>query len=469
MLSFFRLNATAQIIGLLLLLVLIRLPFLLSPPPLLVPELNWMLIGEQVRQGDLLYRDIWDSISPLSAMVYWFMDLAFGRSQTAYYLMGTALGAFQVIYFNYVMNVRDVYPDRTFIPGLLYALFLNMSFDCSTLSPVLLATTFLLLAFGTLVKQMERRGATDEVFEAGFYIGMATLCYLPSAIFLIWAVLSLLLYSGASFRQHSLSVFGFAFPLLLTILYYYLNDSLPDFNRNLIASVFRVRQYNLTDFRTLLASLFLPLAMSALGLLSLLRLTTRYVNFQQRAQQIMMLWVLAGLLSIGLMPFLAPMLFIIFVPPMAFFSAIYFQSLRKIWVAELLFLGVFGAMLLILYQGALQLIPNLALGQLTSLQVNASPVPPQVRNAKILVIGEDLSAYRYNQLATPYLNWDLAKYDLRNLDNYESVINIYNHFRNDPPGYIIDREDVVGKLFERAPDLASQYEKTPMAGIYRRK
>ncbi|WP_234733629.1 hypothetical protein [Tellurirhabdus bombi] len=469
MLSFFRVNAISQLISLLALLVLIRLPFLLASPPLLMPELNWMLVGEQISQGQLLYRDIWDSISPLSAIIYWLMDVMFGRSQTAYYIAGTAVASFQIFYFNYIMNARDVYPDNTYIPGLLYALFLNMSFDCSTLSPMLLSTTFLLLAFGTLIKQMERHGATDDVFEVGFYISLATLCYLPSALFIIWAILSLLLYSGASFRQHSLSIFGFIFPILLTVLYYYLNDSLEDFNRNLLASVFRVRQYNLTDFQTLFASLFLPLAMGVLGFLTLFRQTTRYVNFQQRCQQIMMIWVLTGFLSIVLMPFLAPMMFIGFIPALSFFSAIYFQSFRKHWMAEMIFIGVFVLMLIILYQGALRLVPRLGLGRLTALQVKESPVTRHIQNEKILVIGQDLSAYRYNQVATPYLNWDLAKYDLRNLDSYESVISVYDQFRKDPPNYIIDRENIIDKLFQRAPALAAKYEKTATAGVYKKK
>src|SRR5205823_8370720 len=132
-------------------------------------------------------------------------------------------------------------------PGLLYMIFLNLSADCTTLSPVLLSTTFLLLAFSTLIQQLERRGATDEVFEVGFYIGLATLFYLPSALFIFWAVASLLFFTGATFRQHSLTLFGFLFPTLLTILYYYFNDGLDEFNRNLLASVFQVRQYDMTD------------------------------------------------------------------------------------------------------------------------------------------------------------------------------------------------------------------------------
>lgn len=428
-----------------------------------------MLVGEQMSQGYLLYRDIWDSVSPLSALIYWLIDAIFGRSQGAYHVAATLIAIFQIGYFNYVMNSRDVFPDRSFWPGLIYALFLHLSFDCLTLSPVLLSTSFLLLAFGTLIKQMDRQGATDEVFEVGIYIGLAALCYLPSTVFVFWAALSLLFFTGATFRQHSLLLFGFAFPVAATVFFYYLTDSLDDFNRNLLSSVFRVRQYDLSDFQSLLASLFLPLTMGVLGFFSLFNTNNRYVNFQQRCQQIMLLWFFGAVLTIILMPYLAPMMFLSFVPPMAFFAVLYFQNMRKAWLAEILFTAVFGAMMFVFYQGGLQLLPGIDTGRLTSLQVKPSALPGGIKNQKILVIGDDMSAYYDNRPATPYLNWNLAQYDLKNLDNYDAVINVYNHFRQDPPAYIIDRADVVGKLFQRAPALGARYKKTGMAGVYQRK
>ena len=154
---------------------------------------------------------------------------------------------------------------------------------------------------------------------------------------------------------------------------------------------------------------------------------------------------------------------------MAYFTYFYFEGVRRAWLAELTFTIAFILILLFFYQGALGLIPGSGLGRLSSLQVRPSPLPDTIRNQRILIIGEDLSAYRYNQLATPYLNWDLSKYDLKNLDNYEAVINIFDHFRKDPPDYILDRENVVEKLFQRAPALASQYEKTDITDVYKKK
>lgn len=469
MLRFFQAYYPYQYGFLLGLLILIRLPLLLHPFPLLIPELNWMIVGEQMSQGNLLYRDIWDSVSPLSALVYWSIDRVFGRSPIILHGAATLVSLFQIAYFNYLANTRDVYPDRSFWPGLIYMLFMHLSFDCLTLSPVLMSTSWLLLAFSRLIRQIDRRGATDEVFEVGFYIGIAALFYLPSALFILWATLSLLFYTGATFRQYSLSTFGFLFPVAATILFYYLRDSLDDFNRNLLASVFRVRQYSLSDFQSLFASLLIPLGLGVLGFISMLNRSGRYVNFQQRVQQIMMIWFVVAVLTIGLMPFLAPMAFLSFVPPMAYFTFYYFENIRKEWLAETSFLIAFVLMLLLFYQGALGLIPGTELGRLSSLQVKTSPLPADIRDRNVLIIGEDLSAYRQNRLATPYLNWDLAKYNLKNLDNYESVIDVFDHFRQDPPDYIVDRENVVPKLFQRVPALAVQYEKTPVADVYKRK
>ena len=233
-LTFFRVNAVYQFISLAVLLILIRLPFLFTPLPLLIPELNWMLVGEQMSNGFLMYRDIWDNTSPLSAVVYWLVTSVFGRSQVAFQLVAMFFSITQAVYFNYMTNTRQLFTERNYVPGLMYVLFLNLSFDLCTLTPMLMSTTFLLLALGTLIKQMERQGVTDEIFEIGFYLGVATLFYLPSAIFIIWAAVSLIFFTGATFRQHSLMLLGFAFPILVTGLFFYFSGGLSDLNRNLL-------------------------------------------------------------------------------------------------------------------------------------------------------------------------------------------------------------------------------------------
>ena len=149
MLSFFRVNAPYQILSFIVVLMILQVPLYISSPDLLIPELQWMLVGEKMSQGFMLYRDVWDNLSPLSAAVYWGMDELFGRSPLAHRTVANLLILFQAIYFNYISSERQLFTERNYVPGVLYILFLNVSFDCSTLSPALMGTTFILLAFGT--------------------------------------------------------------------------------------------------------------------------------------------------------------------------------------------------------------------------------------------------------------------------------------------------------------------------------
>ena len=464
MLSFFKVNAVYQIFSLLILLVLIRVPVYLVGLPELIPELQWMLVGEQINKGFVMYSEIWDNTAPLSALVYAGLDGLFGRSQTVYQLAALVVAAFQVIYFNVMINNRDIFAKRNYVPGLIYLLFLNISFDCCTLSPVLMATTFVLMSFGTMVRQISRLQATDEVFEIGFLIGIASLFYPPACIFILWAIASLVFFSGATLRQHSLSMFGFLFPLLLTALFFYLDGTYEAFSRNFISSVFQIRQYNLNDFKTLLATLLLPFGLGILGFLRLVN-AFGFNNFQIRCQQVMMLWAIVGIVSIGLMPFLAPMQFIIFVPALAFFTINFFNTFKKQWLAELIFLGAFSAILLIHYQavyatgseGFVQL-KNLKLGQ---------KVDVKIQNKRVLVLGDGMEEYKNNYAATPYLNWNLAKYELENLDNYDNVISILRNFEKDSPEIIIDKVNLAPKLFKRIPALERRY-KLVEKGVYKR-
>lgn len=468
MLSFFRVNAAYQMISLVVFFLLLRLPFFFGGIPLLIPELSWMLVGEQMNHGFMLYRDVWDNVSPFSGLTYWLIDSLFGRAQWAYQLAAAGLGIIQILYFNYVIYSREVFPERTYIPGALYAIFLNISFDLGTLSPMLMANTFLLFAFGLIVKILVKREATNQVFEMGLYIGIATLFYLPASLFMIWAFLALLFYTGATIRHHLLGLFGSIFPLLMVLLFFYMNDGIESLNRNLLTSVFQVKQYNLNDFSSLFASLILPLGFGIMGFMRIFT-TLRFVNYQTRIQQVMALWFIVAVFTIPLMQYLAPMQFVIFIPPAAFFATHYFQSFKRKSIGdEFQFVLMTAIIVFIQYQGTRGILPGISMGKLENLRSKTASLPPDIRNKRILVLGQHAGEYTDNFSATPYLNWDLSSYDLRNLDHFDSVIHVYDNFRKDPPDYVIDKVNLMPKLLARVPALQSQYKLSQWKGIYQK-
>jgi hypothetical protein len=345
---------------------------------------------------------------------------------------------------------------------------MSLSFDMSKLSPVLLATTFLLFAFNKIVKQMERReGVSDEVFEIGLYIGIAVLFHQPSMVFILWSTACLVFFTNANLRQHFLALLGFAIPLFLVTLYFYFNDSLEEFRYNWFSGIFRIKQYSLEDFKSALLAISIPTILAFLGFLRQSQ-ASRYNSYQQRTQQIMLIWAVVALLALFLSPNVAPMQFIIFIPCFAFFITGFFLHFRGAFFPELTFMIVFLAIVLIQYQGVT---PVLGKGfeQLSDMRIRPKSLPELMKGQKMLVIGERIDEYKLGKSATCYLNWDLSKIDLENPDNYESIINIFDNFKKDPPTIIIDKQNVVPKIFQRIPALAVDYRTTNIKGVYQRK
>jgi hypothetical protein len=108
------------------------------------------------------------------------------------------------------------------------------------------------------------------------------------------------------------------------------------------------------------------------------------------------------------------------------------------------------------------------MGKLENLRSKTASLPAEIRNKRILVLGQHAGEYTENFSATPYLNWDLSSYDLRNLDHFDSVIHVYDNFRKDPPDYVIDKVNLMPKLLSRVPALQSQYKLSQWKGIYQK-
>lgn len=427
-----------------------------------------MIVGEKIHYGSFLYKELWTNVGPLSAFIYWLIDVSFGRTQSAYEFIAILIIYFQALYFTFVCNTRQTFLEKNYAPGLIYALLMSLSFDMTKLSPVLLATTFLLFAFNKLVKQMERReGVSDEVFEVGLYIGIAVLFHQPSMIFIVWAVAALIFFTNANLRQYFLAILGFTLPLFLAGLYFYFYDSLDEFKYNWFSGIFRIKQYSLEDFKSALIAIAIPAALSFFGFLSLTR-ASRYNSYQQRTQQIMLIWLFAGIIALFLSPNVAPMQFIILVPCFAYFITGFFLHVRGAFLPELLFMTLFVFILFTQYQGVTPFFGK-GFEQLSDMRIKPKELPELMRGQKMLVIGERIDEYKVGRSATCYLNWDLSKIDLENPDNYESIINIFDNFKKDPPTIIIDKQNVVPKIFQRIPALAADYRTTDVKGVWQRK
>ncbi|MEQ9440236.1 MAG: hypothetical protein RIG62_14375 [Cyclobacteriaceae bacterium] len=467
MLTYFRVNDPYRMLAVFILLVLIRLPFLLTGDHLTLPELNWMLVGENMAEGDRLYLQVWDNIGPLSALVYHLVGMMFPRSQTAYILLATLLTTYQSFIFNDFLLSKKAFHDNTYIPALLYGLLSCFSFDFYTLSPVLLSLTWILLALRNIFYRIESQSRDPRILSTGIFVGLAALCYLPSLIYIVSTLLAYLLFANVSARRFFLLLYGLALPFLVAFTYFYLFDASSGFMQQYVLAFRNLSHEPYVGLGALLMIGAIPLIFLVVSLYRLGQYR-RYTNQQSKLQQIMVMKLIAALITLFFVQQLAPYHLLLFVPPIAFFITHFLLIIRRILIAELVITGL--AVLLVMNGYAL-LFNYFSFGEIThigNLMVQPTNYDAIVKDKRVLVLGNDLSVYRQAQLATPYLNWQLAAQQLANLDYFGNISAIYAAFGDDMPDLIIDEVQLMPQIFDRIPALEKEYRQLPGQPVYQR-
>jgi hypothetical protein len=458
-LTFFRINSIFQVITLLVLFIIIKLPFVGQPFPLLTYELEWMLVGEKLNEGLGLYNEILTQVGPLSGFFYRFVYLWAGKNQFFYETTAMVLIVVQTLYFVFIVNTRNIFNEKNYVSGLFFLILMNASFDIQKLSPALMANMFILIALNVALRQIEKRdGVGDDVFEIGLFLGIATLFHLPSFIFIFWAVFVLFLYTGANVRQIFMVILAFIMPLFFMYLYFYFNHHGSEFLNVWLFNLSNIFDWSLSGFKDILIGFSLTLLVSFLGIFRILK-GNRYNSFQNRSHQLLIIFGFFGVLSLLISQNFMPSNFIFIIPYLAFAVSGFFIHSRKTFAPELLVILFCGITLTMQFLG----VKGTADGGLMSLvnyRVNEQEIPSKYQNKKVFVTGEHIDAYKSNRMATGYLSWKLAKLDFKNPNNYMSLVNIYNNFLKDMPDIIIDKEKVMPAVFKNIPELGKKYKKS---------
>ncbi|MDN3668844.1 hypothetical protein QWY93_05840 [Echinicola jeungdonensis] len=428
--------------------------------PLLSPELTWMLIGERMSEGHYLYVDIIDDIGPLSAYIYWLIDMAIGRSWWTYKILASLVILFQITYINRLFIAYRAFEDNTYIPALVLIILFHLSFDFLTLSPALMGTTFIILALGQLFSlTLLKQESTESVLMVGIFGGIATCFHFPLAIFLPFLIFTGIMVSGFSFNQLVLSLVGYFQPLVFCGIYFFWIDAFPQFISEFILATRITQIYPHVGYLDLVILLLIPMAFTFGGYFIGTLLKSITVN-QQKQKQLMVLFLIFALLSVLLANHRTPYQMVVILPGMTYFIAqiyIYLEKRRLINLFFYLFLILVPS---VGYFWSLQKIQS---GKIYNYAVNE--VPPSSQKEKILVLGDDISLYQNATLATPYLNFRLSKRILTNYDDFDKMSQVYLNFKNEKPAKIFDREGVFQKLLQHLLPLQEMYQEEEN-GIY---
>ncbi|MGN6645970.1 MAG: DUF6427 family protein [Cytophaga sp.] len=436
----------------------------------IIPSLQWLSVGEMMGFQKVLYKDIWTSLEPFSAGMYYIIEYLFGKSIMALRILSLLLCLIQAFLFNYYVTQTNIYDQRTSYPAFFYVLFSSINYDFFTLSPVQMGLTFMLPVMYFLFKDVRMGEKSRNHFFAGACLGVASLFYLPFACFIIFIVYSFFVFSSFDFKRFFQLLFAFLFPWLMVFSYYYLNGSFYEVVENLIKGTLYTAPVYYADFFSIIK---VGLPSTVIAVLAFMYVTSqsKFLNFQYSSMKIMIMWFLNGLFAFLIMKEWGFFNIYIVVPVFTFFTVFLFIEIERAWLRESIFWTI--AILLILIHLHNKRIDtdharsnNSSILVLRNAEVRYDGTP--IQGSNILLLGDNPAALIHNKQSTIYADWNLALRHFGNLNDYENISNIYTNLLENKPDYILDNISMMPQLMERIPELKTVYQPSYDKKVYKR-
>ncbi len=463
MIRLFRINDPFRVLIALGILIAIRLPFLLSGKLILTSEIEWLAAGEAIINGKRLYAEVWTTLSPVSVALYSILVGVFGKSFLALRIVAIVLVAWQAFIFNRMLIKHDVYNEKTYLPAFLYMLFMNISTDFMTLSPPLIALTFLVVGLEYIIKP-EERGRNDELLRLGITLGLAFSSSYTALLYVPFTIFAFFVFRSSSIRNLLLIAFGFLFIVFIVSVFFFLFDALrPFMQQYLTAYLINIAPSYMT-VTSILLQYTLPLFILLIALIFVFR-ESGFVNFQVSCQQIMLFWAITAVLTFFVADASMPAKYMYLVPVFSFFVAHQLLIIRRIIAFHYLHI-IMGCCFILGISGMyFQKSPYWPIDY-QKLWADTNLLETY-QGKKLVVLGSDSPAYYFNNtLATPYLQWELAsRQHFSQMNRYGTLQDISDAFLSDLPEVIIDKADVIPTVFYHLPNVAERYQNNE-PGIY---
>lgn len=457
MFNYLKINDPFRFIVIIFLLLLVRLPFYFYGGITQQNELQYLLLGQKVSEGFWLYSEIYTSIGPLAGWLYGLLDFLFGSSLVAHHILNFLLIAIQCFLFGKLINGNKATFEQTAIPVLLFGLFMSLSPASYTLSPFVLAQTFILLALNFQFSHLEFRIKRDEkIFAIGIYFAIAALFMQSLTIFMGISFLIFILFTNTLLRRYFLLAYGFILPILLLPTIYLLKGHAGD----LYLVVIGLFDQGVVNGLTGLGKVWIVPAIYFSFSILAIAASGRFSNYQSTLIQVMFIWMV----SCGLIFYLSdggsPILLHLFTLPVAFFTTHFFLIVKRKRLINIAFyfllFSIVGTNLLHVYRPSGF---DAYLGNEERLTENSWT--DTVEGKRILVLGPQVHYYYKAKHASRFFDWRLSEKYFTSTPDYGNISEVFQGIMTDFPDIIIDEDNLMGKFMPKIPEIRENYEKIP--------
>ncbi len=455
MLRFFRFNDPYRLLVVFLVVMLLGIKAEGEFPSITIPELKGILVGEMMADGKRLYSEVWDSTPPVTAFTQYILDVCFDRAMLPRHMLSWVIIFFQASFFGLVLINNRAFNESTYLPSLLFGVLCFFSFDTVSFTREIIGSSLLLLAINNLLKEIEFKKQRDEtIHNLGFYLGLASLSVFSHLLFFFGTALLLILFTRVEGRRFVLFVFGFLLPHLLLNTWYYWNEELDLLWSNFYLANLDFNTLSLISIQSLLLLGVIPGIYFLFSLIMMQR-DARLTNYQSQILQVMLLWLLFGVMEVYFTRIRTPQALIVCVPPLAYLIGHFFLLIRRKWIAESMLWIILVGTVTMSSLAVRNLIPSIRYSDLFLQPVAGT----ELNGKKIFVLDNSLSAYLSNKPSGFFLEWSLFRMVFEEPGYYQHVLAVAKAFEKDPPEIILDPNNLMPGVLKYLPDLQARYRR----------
>jgi len=244
----------------------------------------------------------------------------------------------QAFLFNMIITTSNLTDRTSYLPALIYLVFMSSSFGLLGLHPISITNFFTLIIIHKIFNLTTSENLSIEVFNIGFLISVASFFYLTAFWFIALLILSLLAYYVFNLRTILASLLGFFTPYMFAALYFFWFDMLGAKHANFI-NVFKPIDFSflqMTGFGTAAIIIFAIITMFVILHIYLTNIQTHPVRIQKRFK-ILLIFLFVSLISILFSGDYAQIHYGLVMLPLAAIFAAFLQNKKWAFWNELIF------------------------------------------------------------------------------------------------------------------------------------
>jgi len=241
----------------------------------------------------------------------------------------------QAIMVNTLVNRYRIARELTYFPALMYILVTRLVPEFLYLSPVLMANTFVIIAFSELFKWYKSRQAAANIFNFSFWLAVGSFFYFSVEIYYLLGIIGLFSFRSIKINEWLILTIGLLVPYFLVGVYHFWMGQLDYYlNHYLLGNI------SIFDWSVLLSTPYLYYKLTLLGLIAIwiFSQSQRYffkTNIQIQKNISALLWsILIGLAAFTYQKDTSIETFLLVSCPLSVFLALNLLLIKKTWVAE---------------------------------------------------------------------------------------------------------------------------------------